>query len=292
MIGESLFRKVMWRGKNVVPIVFLFLLIVPSLYCYGQDIYSEAKKELVDPRFLQIGDTWNSSGSCFLNEKGEPSGYYAEICQRFAERMGVKLKTLIIDWPGVLPGLSAERFDMGGCQATQTVERLGSDAYIASIYYLGQGTRLLVLEDSDIKNWDDIKDKVIGGLKGGAEYRSVKALYPSAKYKEYGGFTEIMLDVVNRRVAGGIMPELILANTIKQNPDKKLKPVCDPIDYTPRGTFFPPNHVKVAKAFNAFIEELRASGELDRLSKHWFGMEFDWQRLQKVHAELMEKAGK
>jgi ABC-type amino acid transport substrate-binding protein len=264
------------------------LTIIASGYPGGP--YENVRKELVEPGFLTVADPFTSPPSCYIDESGESRGYFVEIITGFAERIGVKPKIVTIDWPGVLPGLTSLRFDIGGCQVTQTVERLASDAFIGSTFFLGQGIKLLVLEGSDINEWNDIKSKKIGGQKGSAELKSVLEKYPSAKSKEYGTFTDIMLDVVNKRIEAGVIPEIILAGLIKENPKMKVKAVGDPYNVTTRGTFFAPTHVKMAKAFDEYVEELRASGKLDEMSEKWFGIKFDWDKLREAWTVTRAKA--
>src|SRR5690606_40059566 len=107
--------------------------------------------------------------------------------------------------------------------------------------------------------------------KGSSELEAAKKEVSSVTYKEYGGFSEIILDLAAGRIDGALGPEIVLAGLIAERPDIKLKIVGTPIAFTSRGTMLPANNVNMAREFDTFVDELRASGELDAMVTKWFG---------------------
>jgi ABC-type amino acid transport substrate-binding protein len=255
------------------------------------DVREAIAGELVEPNVLIAADPGSSPPSCSMGDTGEAEGYFVDLTKQFADRMGLEYRFVPIDWPGVLAGLTAQRFDMGGCQVVHTVERENSDSFIPSTYFSGQGVRLIVPESSEIADWADISGKTIGAQKGSSELEAVKKEVSSVSYTEYGGFSEIILDLASGRIDGALGPEIVLSGLIKERPDAKLKIVATPIAFTSRGTMFPANHKAMAKEFDAFVDELRASGELDALVTKWFGAPiFDWARIGEAYERVKADA--
>lgn len=251
---------------------------------------SAATKELVEEGVLIVADPGSSPPSCSIDNTGAATGYFVELTKQFAERIGVGYRFVAIDWPGVLAGLTSGRFDIGGCQVVHTVARLNSSEFVMSTYFSGQGVRLMVPESSSIQEWDQASGLTVGAQKGSTEMVAVQREHPSLKFKEYGGFSEMMLELANGRIDAALGPEIVLNGLIKES-GAKLKLVATPIDFTSRGTLFPANHKNLAAEFDSYVGELRASGKLDEMVTKWFGSSiFDWGQIETKYRAVKEEA--
>jgi polar amino acid transport system substrate-binding protein len=59
----------------------------------------------------------------YKNEAGESAGLEASLLRAMGEKLGIKLKFTAIDFPSILPGVTAGRFDVGAAGFSNTEER-------------------------------------------------------------------------------------------------------------------------------------------------------------------------
>lgn len=87
-------------------------------------------------------------------------GIDAEVAQLLADKLGLELEIVDIDFNSIVPGVQTAKYDMGMAGMTVTKDRLKkvnfSDSYATGIQVV------IVPEDSDIKSPDDLAGKKIG----------------------------------------------------------------------------------------------------------------------------------
>lgn len=104
----------------------------------------------------------------------EPVGFDMDIIQALSEHLGLTPHIEVVQFPTIVPGLAAQRFDVAISSLTITPERT---ATIDMVSYIKIGTGLLVAADnpSDIHGMDDLCGKTVGVAKGSSNQEPVKA---------------------------------------------------------------------------------------------------------------------
>lgn len=115
-------------------------------------------------------------------EGDEILGIDAEIAKLIADKLGLELEIVDVEFDSIITGVQSGKYDMGMAGMTVTKERQKkvsfSDAYAKAVQVI------IVKEDSDIKSIDDLEGKKIGTQQGTTGY-----IYASDT-PENGGYGE------------------------------------------------------------------------------------------------------
>lgn len=228
--------------------------------------------ELVEPGKLTIATTGNAKPYTLVNDEGGLEGYDIDVCREIAERLGLEPNFVILEWSGILPGLSANRFDMVCTGVGRTEERLASPDFLFSEATVQDGTGLVVRADDDrIQTWDDARGLKMGGVRG-AYYSSdvTELLNGDVELVEYPGETELYLDLQNRRIDFATTGYLVAAVRSQEDPNIKL--AAEPFHPVTKGIPINKNAPTLHEAVNRLIEEFATSGQLEEWQINWFGV--------------------
>lgn len=91
-------------------------------------------------------------------------GIDAEVAAKIAEKLGLELEIVDVDFNSIVPGVQSGKYDMGMAGMTVNEERLESVNFTTS-YATGVQV-VIVPENSNIKTIDDLKGKKIGVQEG------------------------------------------------------------------------------------------------------------------------------
>lgn len=95
-----------------------------------------------------------------FKDGGNFEGIDIEIAKLIAEKMGKELEILDVEFDAIIPAIVNNKADIALAGLTVTPDRKENVAF--SDTYLKATQRVLVKQDSDIKNINDMKDKKIG----------------------------------------------------------------------------------------------------------------------------------
>ena len=91
-------------------------------------------------------------------------GIDAEVAAKIAEKLGLELEIVDVEFDSIIPGVQSGKYDMGMAGMTVTEDRLKevifTDSYATGVQVV------IVKEGSDIKSLDDIAGKKIGVQQG------------------------------------------------------------------------------------------------------------------------------
>lgn len=216
-------------------------------------------------------------------ENGEIVGYSADIMKvimAHPDMAGVTLERLDLPWQGILPGLTAKRFDYVVTAVTATPERMELYHMSAPI---ADATMAIMRRANDgaIATPRDIVGKIVGAQTGSAQIEELQALAaelaaagtPVAGIRDYIDYAEAYADLATGRIdaVANSLPNLLEAE--RQRPE--LFTVAE-------GTFGPPKlfawvarkdeeSASLAAFMDARLVEMIENGALGELQKKWFG---------------------
>lgn len=220
-------------------------------------------------------------------ENGEIVGYSQDIMDLIMdhpEMEGVKLDRLDLPWQGILPGLTAGRFDYVVTAVTATPERI--EMYHLSVP-IADATMAILRRagDDSIATPEDIAGKTVGSQTGSAQLEALQALAaeleaagtPVAGIRDYVDYTEAYADLATGRIdaVANSLPNLLEAE--RQRPD---------VFTVAEGTFGPPKlftwaarkdeaSAPLAAFIDARLVELIEDGTLGALQEKWFGRDMN-----------------
>ena len=154
----------------------------------------------------------------------EPAGVDVDICQAIADKLGVELKVVDMDFDGVINALVAGKGDIIAAGMTITPDREESvdfsDVYFTSAQYL------IIPADSTLATLEDLKGKTIGVQTGttgdlfiDGEIKDGALKDSGATLKQYKTGLEAALDLNNGRLDCVVLDQFPAQTIASQNGD-------------------------------------------------------------------------
>lgn len=221
-------------------------------------------KKLVTAGKLTVGTTGASPPRTFVDPAtNKLTGSYVELFTKIATDLGLQVEFVRLEWAGILPGLAANRFDMGCDGASWTAERLGSGQFLMTSPTAVNATVGLTRKDTGIKTFADAKTKTIGGVRGEIYFESAKKALPGNKSTEFPGMQESLIGLANGQ-ADMIAVNLSNAlNVLETAPNKdQLMMVGPALEVFPQSLCVNPNQPELLVAVNLLLANYRADGSL------------------------------
>jgi polar amino acid transport system substrate-binding protein len=210
---------------------------------------------------------------------GEIIGYDVDILNKFAKKLGVKVKLVDTEWNGIIPALLARKFDAILSGMTITKER-AEKLNFSMPYAEATNVVLIRAKDDSIRTAEDIAGKRIGAQISSAGDKVAKEFQELLKqkgkpgytdYKLYDHYPEAYLDLNNGRIDAVVNSLSTLAVVMKEQPGK-FKVVTGIQSLKAYfGMAFPKEDADFLKFANEQFAEMKKNGELAELQTKWFG---------------------
>lgn len=204
---------------------------------------------------------------------GQIVGFDIDLSRMFAKDLGVELEAIDTQWSGVIPSLYSKKFDLIWSAMPITPDREKAVTF-SPTYTTDRPVFLIRADDASIKSVDDFKGKRLGSQLNSSVAEQSQKLSDDKKLgmdiKLYDGISAAYLDLANGNLdivttSGDAWTEL------EKTTPGKFKMIYE----------LPPNlfmavatrkqDKDLSDAVTAFIEKVKANGELDKLSEKWFG---------------------
>jgi ABC-type amino acid transport substrate-binding protein len=232
--------------------------------------------------------TTGTSGSAppfsMTTADGTLEGFDIDVMTAVGEALGLEVEFKQLDFAGLLPGLSAGRFDVISSGVTRTPERLASEDFFLLSPYIVNGVAITRRADDDsISGWDSVCGKIMGSVRGGTFQTLAQQNLPDGcitESREYPGSTELFLDLTNRRIdfaAHDFLGPNYLLNTGRLSDVVVLD---DLLGIITQSVAVATANEPLAEAIDGLFATWRDDGTLQALADDWFGASIDWSAAQ------------
>jgi polar amino acid transport system substrate-binding protein len=251
-----------------------FVLCISSPFAWA-DLLSDIKKK----GEIVIGTEARFAPYEYV-ENGEIVGYSADLLTLImADMPEVKVTRLDIPWQGILPGLSAKKFDYIVTSVSATPER--AQRYALSVPIADATVAMLVRDNSAFQTVENLAGKTVGSQTGSAQMQSLLALDKSLQdkglqgitIKEYVSFDEAYADLASGRLQGVAQSYPSLSDIIKKRPGmfRVITPPFGEKVYVVWAARKDEDSAALADFFNQGLAGLIAGGKMAELQQKWFG---------------------
>jgi polar amino acid transport system substrate-binding protein len=215
-------------------------------------------------------------------ENGKIVGYSSDMLEIIMKDLpGVKVKRMDIPFQGILPGLSAKKFDYIVTSVTATKER--KEHYALSVPVADATVAMLVRADSPLTKPEDVSGKTVGCQTGSAQIKAIEMLAEKLggkdkiKIKEYVAFDEAYADLAAGRLDGVAQSYPNLADVIKRRPGvfKILTPPFGPKVFFTWVGRNDADSASLVAFFDDGLRKLITSGKMAELQQKWFGFSME-----------------
>ncbi len=234
--------------------------------------------ELLKPDTIVIGTTGTAPPFTMTDTSGELVGYDIDVMKKVSEALGLTPEFVQLEWAGLLPGLAGKRFDVVASGVTRTAERLASDDFRILSPYTVNGVAIVRRKgDERVSGWDAVCGMRMGAVRGAIQPKMALEELGSdcvSNVMEYPGWTEMLLDLKNKRVDFIVGDFLGPSYLTKADADVEVVPgVIRPNSQSLAVAAGKPN---LADAMDALLTQYREDGTLDTLLETHFGTTVDW----------------
>lgn len=209
----------------------------------------------------------------YVDSNNNLHGFDVDIAYALCEKMKAQCTVVAQDWDGIIPGLLAKKYDAIIASMAPSAER-EQKVDFTNRYYTTT-LAIAVPKDSDITdiNAQSLKDKSIGAQAGTAQaiYAEDHFVPGGTDLKLYPTAIEADSDLSNKRLDAIIHDKFPLLSWLEKE-GKDCCKLLGEIDGTqsPISIAIRKNSDDLKNRFNKAIDEIRADGTYDKISKKYF----------------------
>ena len=270
------------KRKNVLNTlsisILFFILLSFSVSLSAQEQLAKIKQK----GELRVGLTDTQPPYAMQSKDSTIIGFEADIAQIIADRMGVKLVMVPLNFSELLSSLKEGEIDLIMSGMTMSTERNMEVAFIGPYHNAGKSILTFAQVYADAESPDELnKGSVkIAALKGSTSEEFIVNNMPKAKLISTNDYEEA-IDLLNNDKVGLVVAEKsIIRFTMMQYPESGYVTLDDPFNYEPIGMGVMPNDVLLINLLQNIISELIESGEINEIENSWF---WDDEWIEKVN---------
>jgi ABC-type amino acid transport substrate-binding protein len=242
------------------------------------------RENLVTAGTLTVGTSGSAPPFSMTTATGELEGFDVDVMRAVGEALGLEVSFAQLDFAGLLPGLTAGRFDVIASGVTRTPERLAStDFFLLSPYIVNGLAITRRAEDADITGWATVCGKTMGAVRGGTFQTLAQRNLPEgcvAEQREYPGSTELFLDLANQRIDFAAHDFLGPNYLLKTGGLTDAVVLDDLLATVTQSVAVSADNKPLADAIDALFATWREDGTLRSLAEKWFGASIDWSAIE------------
>ncbi len=255
-------------------ITSIFLAAAVTLSASGA--YAQSTLDaVIQSKTLRCGIMMDNPPSGFRDASNNPAGFDVEYCNDMATILGATPEIVEVTSPDRIPALVSNRIDVLIASTTPTAARAMSAAFTQP--YMNFTMGVITREGTGIASYEDMKDKVIGGVIGStpeqliAEEMTKGWADSGATYTGYSSDADAYMALQQGKVDALIF-SMTVFGALEQSgqfPEFKvagLAPLADPVSIAvKRGDQEVLNWAKL------FVWQQRVGGRFEELYRKYFG---------------------
>ena len=202
-----------------------------------------------------------------IDEDGNPtlSGFDMDLAQYIADKMGLELEVVPMDFDGVLSELSQKNVDLGMAGLSPDPARADAMEF-SDLYYKGGQSFVTVKDKADqFKTLEDAnnKDYSIGAQTGSIQLDLANENTPDADIVSLPKVTDIITELLTGKMDGAFIETAVAESYQKNYPDLEI--VCDvPYDTEGSAIGVAKGNEALLKAVNEAIADAIDDGSMDK----------------------------
>ncbi|QIM15310.1 amino acid ABC transporter substrate-binding protein [Leucobacter insecticola] len=219
--------------------------------------------------------TSNDAPFSFVDEKtGELTGIDGEMLNAMAEELDWNIEVVVTDFATMPQSVLSKKADLIADGLYVTEDRQKTLSFSDTWYTQGEG--MLVPANSTLTSRDDAKGKSIGVMTGTTHLEIAQSLTDEKNIKMYDSQANLLQAVANGQVDAAFTDQAVVAWSLVQNPNDKVKLVSPYEPYFP-GTIAAAfrqdsDSDELREALNGALADLKATPKyLEILQKYGLG---------------------
>ncbi|MCS4485964.1 amino acid ABC transporter substrate-binding protein [Staphylococcus americanisciuri] len=249
--------------------LFLIMALIVTLAACGTNSDSQKSNSSNDNKKIVVGTEGTYAPFTFHDKNDKLTGYDVEVTKAVAKEMGYDVEFKETQWDSMFAGLDAGRFDVIANQVGINDERKAKYKF-SDPYTYSNGVLVVNENNNDIKSFDDVKGKKLAQTLT-SNYGKL-AQSKGAEITKVDGFNQAMDLLQSNRVEGTFNDNISYLDYKKQKPNAKIKAIEGDAEQSQSAfAFSKKTDDKVVEDFNKGLKKIKDNGELEKISKKWFG---------------------
>lgn len=241
----------------------------PSEGATGSAQRQNKLQRILESGVLRVGTTGDFFMSFIDPETGERGGYDIELTTQLAEDMGVEIEYVATDWPNLVSGLAAGRYDIT-TGASYNAGRARTASYTRPISQVGTVAVIRREDASRFSSWDVINqpDVTVAVRQGSVFEDQANGIVPDADVNAVTAPATEYQEVLAGRADVAITSLFDGASLVRDQPSLQLAPVeMRNTNYI--GILVPQGDLELREFINAWIRGKEYSGFIAELTERW-----------------------
>lgn len=238
----------------------LLMLIACMTGCSKKDA---AMKQIEDSGVLVMMTATGFPPYEYIDENGQPAGVDIDIAQLVADKLGVELQVLDMDFNLLVDSLKGGKGQMIAAAMSATEERATQIDF--SIPYHSDGQCLMIPKGSDITSADDLVGKIVTVQEAttGHIYAEEELGLEVMAFKNA---VECANAIMNGKADAAVLDKITVDTLVSANPDK-LDVLPEPLTEEEYVLGIAKDNDAFAAVVNEVLEQALADGTIDQLKE-------------------------
>ncbi len=203
-----------------------------------------------------------------MNTSNEPDGYDADVAKLLGKEWGVKVQIVPVTGPNRIPYLQSNQVDLLVASLGITEERAKSVDF--SQPYAGISIGVFGATGTKVAKPEDLAGKTVGVARASTQDTAVTKVAPKdAKIQRFDDDASAVQALLSGQVELIGVSNVVAAQIEKAAPgrfDQKLQ-----LSQQVQGIVVRKGSTELLTAVNAFIDKVKADGELNKIHEKWLG---------------------
>jgi polar amino acid transport system substrate-binding protein len=203
-----------------------------------------------------------------MNTNNEPDGYDADVAKLLGKELGVKVEIVPVTGPNRIPYLQSNQVDLLVASLGITEERAKSVDF--SQPYAGISIGVFGATDAAVAKPEDLSGKTIGVARASTQDTAVTKIAPKdAKIQRFDDDSSAVQALLSGQVELIGVSNVVAGQIDKAAPgrfDQKIQ-----LSQQVQGIAVRKGSTELLAAVNAFIDKVKANGELSKIHEKWLG---------------------
>lgn len=216
---------------------------------------------------IGLDDTFAPMG--FRDEKGNIIGFDIDLANEIAKRMGVKAIFKPCEWDGIIFDLRSKKIDLIWNGLTITPQREQQIAFSTPYF---DDDQIVIVKDSQIKSFENLKGKNIGVQLGSASYFAFENSNLSkitGNINKYSTNVEALLDLEAGRTDAVIVDAVVGKYYVAKKDGFTI--LNEVLDKQQMGIGMRKQDLTLKNKIDQTLSDMKADGSFNEIYQKWFG---------------------
>jgi polar amino acid transport system substrate-binding protein len=212
-------------------------------------------------------------------------GFDIDFVKAVAEAAGYNVKVEHVSWDPLFNEIENKKADFAVSAITINEDR--KQTYDFSVPYFVSSNKILVPKDSDIKNGEDLKGKVVAVQNGTTGQETVEAILgkDNQDIRKFENNNLAIQALLSGKADAVVADNTVLEVYAEKNPDGNLRMITDnSFEKEHYGLMFPKGS-ELRTEMDEAIQELFDNGTFTEIYLKWFGSEPNIENIKELQNE-------